>query len=162
MTISIRAANIDDFQAIKAIYAQPNCYANTFQLPYPSDDLWHERLKEYDSNHHSLVALIDGVIVGQIGLLVCATPRRKHVADIGMGVSGSHQGKGVGDALLAAVIDLAINWLAVTRIELGVYTDNAAAIGLYKKHGFEMEGTAKKYAFRDGKYVDTYFMAKVI
>ena len=39
----------------------------------------------------------------------------------------------------------------VLRIELTVYTDNAAAIALYRKFGFEIEGTHRAYALRDGR-----------
>ena len=42
-----------------------------------------------------------------------------------------------------------------------VYTDNAAAIHLYEKFGFVIEGTKRKYAFRDGEYVDAHVMARV-
>ena len=34
-------------------------------------------------------------------------------------------------------------------------------IALYKKFGFEMEGTHCRYAFRDGGFVDAYFMARL-
>ncbi|VFS45849.1 GNAT family N-acetyltransferase [Budvicia aquatica] len=54
--------------------------------------------------------------------------RRRHVATIGMGVSEDFFGQGVGSVLLAAAIDLAENWMAVTRIELEVYADNQPAI----------------------------------
>jgi len=43
-----------------------------------------------------------------------------------------------------------------------VYVDNVPAISLYKKFGFETEGTLKKYAFRAGKYVDAYTMARIV
>ncbi|OJB92311.1 hypothetical protein [Yersinia ruckeri] len=39
---------------------------------------------------------------------------------------------------------------------------NTAAIALYKKFGFETEGTGKRFAFRDGQYVDIAYMARVI
>ena len=42
-----------------------------------------------------------------------------------------------------------------------MYTDNEPAIKLYQKFGFKIEGTAVRYAFRDGEYVDTYFMARL-
>ena len=32
---------------------------------------------------------------------------------------------------------------------------------LYRKFGFEIEGTHKAYALRDGRYVDTYAMARL-
>jgi putative acetyltransferase len=59
------------------------------------------------------------------------------------------------------MVDLADNWLNVRRIELTVFTDNAAAIHLYEKHGFVIEGTNRQYAFRDGQYADVYTMARL-
>jgi L-phenylalanine/L-methionine N-acetyltransferase len=47
------------------------------------------------------------------------------------------------------------------RVELSVYTDNAAGIALYEKFGFEIEGTHHRYAFRNGEYVDAYSMARI-
>ena len=32
---------------------------------------------------------------------------------------------------------------------------------LYKKLGFEIEGTHRKFAFREGEYADCYAMARV-
>ena len=39
------------------------------------------------------------------------------------------------------------------RVELTVYADNEAAIGLYRKFGFEAEGLFRDYAVRDGQWV---------
>ena len=78
-----------------------------------------------------------------------------------MAVRDDWQGKGVGTALMEAVLDLADNWLNLTRVELTVYTDNAAGIALYKKFGFEIEGTHRRYAFRNGEYADAYSMARI-
>jgi putative acetyltransferase len=38
--------------------------------------------------------------------------------------------------------------------------DNASAIALYKKFGFEIEGTHKRFAYYDGEYVDAHIMAR--
>jgi putative acetyltransferase len=62
---------------------------------------------------------------------------------------------------MEAALDLADNWLNLTRVELTVYTDNAAGIALYEKFGFEIEGTHRRYAFRNGEYADAYSMARV-
>jgi len=32
---------------------------------------------------------------------------------------------------------------------------------LYRKYGFVIEGTARAYAFRNGRYVDAYAMARI-
>jgi putative acetyltransferase len=79
-----------------------------------------------------------------------------------MAVRDDWQGKGVGTALMRAVLDLADNWLNLTRIALHVYVDNAPAIALYRKFGFEIEGTHRRFAFRNGEYVDSYSMARVV
>jgi putative acetyltransferase len=57
---------------------------------------------------------------------------------------------------------MADKWLNLTRLELEVYTDNESAIRLYERFGFEREGTLRQHAFRDGKYVDSYFMARLV
>jgi putative acetyltransferase len=62
---------------------------------------------------------------------------------------------------MQAAIDLADNWINLTRLELEVYTDNEPAIRLYKKFGFTIEGTLLGFAYRDGQYVDTYMMARL-
>jgi putative acetyltransferase len=62
---------------------------------------------------------------------------------------------------MAAMIDLADNWLGIHRIELSVYTDNAPAVHLYEKFGFAIEGTARQFALRGGEYVDAYYMARL-
>ena len=79
-----------------------------------------------------------------------------------MGVKDNVQGKGVGSALLAAIIDLSDKWLNLRRLELTVFVDNERGINLYQKFGFEIEGESKDYAFRCGEYVNVYHMARVV
>lgn len=80
---------------------------------------------------------------------------------LGMTVRADWHGKGVGSALMEALLALADGWLNVTRIELTVFVDNERAIALYRKFGFEIEGTHKAYALRAGRYVDTHTMGRV-
>lgn len=77
-----------------------------------------------------------------------------------MAVRDDWQRRGVGTALLSAAVDLADNWIGYARLELTVYADNAAAVALYRKFGFEVEGTARRYALRDGRFVDAFMMAR--
>jgi L-phenylalanine/L-methionine N-acetyltransferase len=35
------------------------------------------------------------------------------------------------------------------------------AIALYEKFEFEVEGTHRRFAFRDGEYIDAYSMARL-
>lgn len=159
--IKIRHSDSNDIQAIRDIYSGNVAYSGTLQLPFPSLAAWESRLGNLPQGVYSLVAEIEGELVGQIGLHVEQNQRRKHVAGFGMAVKDTFQGKGAGTKLLSAVIDLAENWLNIQRLELTVYTDNEAAIGLYRKHGFNIEGESPKFAFRNGEFVSVYYMARV-
>jgi putative acetyltransferase len=161
MDVEVRSAEPSDARAIKEVYECKNAYSGTLQLPHPSLDLWENRISNVPDNVYAYVALLDGEVVGNLGFEVCTNSRRRHVASFGMGIKDNAQGKGVGSALLATAIDLADNWLNLKRIEITVYVDNERAINLYKKFGFELEGEAKNYAFRDGKYVNVYHLARI-
>ena len=156
----IRAARVIDFEAIAAISAMPSFRAGTLRLPFQSADLTRKFLESQGENDLSLVAERDGVVVGSAGWRRFAG-RRLHAAAIGMGVHDAHVGRGIGTALLAAILDAADNWHAIRRLELTVYTDNDAAIRLYRRHGFESEGTLRDFAFKAGRYVDATAMARI-
>src|SRR5689334_19240981 len=145
MSFTIRRAEPEDFEAVRAIYAAPRAQAATLQLPFPSLDLWRRRLSAVDANTHHLLACAGDDVVGQIGLHVSPHPRRRHVAELGMGVRDDWQGRRVGTALVQAALELADRWLQLRRIELQVYADNAAAIALYTRHGFVEEGRHRDY-----------------
>ena len=159
--ITIRRAEPADFEAVQAIYAMPRAQAGTLQLPFPSLDLWRQRLQVVDPNAHVLLACAGDEVIGQLGLYAASHPRRRHVGDIGMGVRDDWQGRGVGTALLGAAIDLADRWLQLRRLELEVYADNTAGIALYARHGFIEEGRHRDFAFRDGAFVDALSLARL-
>jgi L-phenylalanine/L-methionine N-acetyltransferase len=162
MDITVRRAEPEDYEALHRIISGPMAIAGTMQLPLPSAEMWRKRLSEPSEDRFSLVACVDGEVVGNLGLETNSTRwRMRHAGRIGMAVHDDWQGKGVGSALMEAALDLADNWLNLTRIELHVYVDNAAGIALYEKFGFEIEGTHRRFAFRDGEYVDAYSMARL-
>jgi putative acetyltransferase len=160
--IVIRRTEPADYGAIREIHAQPLAVRGTLQLPFPSAEDWRKRLADQPNNLFSLVACLDQDIVGNLGLFVRdQSPRRRHVGDIGMAVHDAWQGRGIGSALMQAAVDLADRWINLRRLELTVYTDNAPAIALYRKYGFEVEGRLRDFAFRDGAFIDAYAMARL-
>lgn len=48
------------------------------------------------------------------------------------------------------------------RLELTVVTENRAAVALYKKDGFLIEGVKKHSLMIDGKAFDEYYMVKIL
>ena len=109
-----------------------------------------------------LVAEADGQIVG---MLNCRGGRRRavrHTATLGMSVAKEWRNQGIGGKLLARAIEWAKASGVVTRIELHVYTRNKAAIHLYEKVGFEVEGRLRRRVYRDGEYHDNLAMALLL
>ncbi|MEE4311519.1 MAG: GNAT family protein [candidate division KSB1 bacterium] len=56
------------------------------------------------------------------------------------------------------MVRYAFDTLNLNRIQLHVCAENAAAIKIYKKSGFQKEGVLRKAMFRNGKYIDFYVM----
>jgi putative acetyltransferase len=160
LKITIRAIEPDDYVALAKILEGPKAQAGTLQLPYPSQEMWKKRLENRSDNRYSLLAIVDNQVVGQASINV-GGGRQRHMGDLGITVHDDYQGRGVGTALMAALLDLGDNWLNLSRIQLEVYTDNVPAIALYKKFNFEVEGTLRNFAFRNGSYVDAYIMARL-
>ena len=164
MTITIRRASTKDASAFARMMADPAVYPSLLQMPYASEERWAALLGEGQAagtpDIH-LVAERGGEVVGSAGLhAVGKALRRRHAMAMGISVVKEAQGQGVGSALMTALCDYADRWLGTLRIELTVYTDNEAALCLYRKFGFEIEGTLRAYAMRDGCYVDAYAMAR--
>jgi putative acetyltransferase len=160
--VVIRRAEPEDFRELQRIHEQPRATWGTLQLPYPSAQNWRKRLEKQVGDHYALVACARDLIVGSLGLVVPErSPRRAHVGSIGMVVHDQWQGQGIGTALLKAAVELADRWLNLRRLELTAFVDNDVALRLYKKFGFEIEGLLRRYAFRDGAYVDAYTLARL-
>jgi putative acetyltransferase len=156
----IRATQSEDMVALTALINLPGFRAGTLRRPYQSAEQTRLWLEKQNSNSLNIVALQDGQLVGHAGFN-CYSGRRSHAAELGIGVHDNHQGKGIGTALLKEVIDSADNWFGIKRLELNVYTDNAPAIRLYERFGFEAEGVRKAYAFKAGIYADALCMARL-
>ena len=162
MDYEIRHATPADYEAVTRIMSGPKAVWGTLQVPFPSPEVWRKRLVEPEQGLTLLVACHQAEPVGMIGLHTRPDqPRRRHAACLGMTVRDDWQGKRVGTALMKAALDLADKWLNLERIELDVYCDNEPGVRLYRNFGFEVEGTLRRHAFRDGRFVDAFLMARL-
>jgi len=165
MTITVRRAGPKDAAAFARIMGDPAIYPGLMQLPYTDEEIWRARLAENlapGKTDLPLAAELNGDVVGTAGLHpVGAQLRRRHALMLGISVLPQAQRQGVGSALMTAMCDYADRWAGALRIELTVYADNHGAIALYRKFGFEIEGTHRGYALRDGVYADVHAMARL-
>lgn len=166
MSVSLPDIAIEPLQAmhlagITQLYRDPAVCRQVLQMPYQSIDVWRKRLEATTDRRIPLVALHQGEVVGNISLEQYSRIRQSHVGTIGMGVASAWQGKGIGAQLMAAALAVADDWMNLRRVELTVFADNEAAIGLYERFGFDVEGRLRDYAVRDGAYVDALSMARL-
>ena len=162
MNLDIRAVAEQDHQAIHEILTSPHVLAGSMRIPLSPLQRTRERLTPA-AGTYQLAAQTEDRVVG-FGELVTYPdePRHRHVAEINLvAVHADWVGKGIGRALMTAMIDLADNWLNITRLGLIVFTDNTHAIRLYKSLGFTIEGTMPRLAFGAGSWMDAHMMGRL-
>jgi RimJ/RimL family protein N-acetyltransferase len=117
--------------------------------------------KYNDLDNLYLVGDHDGRIIAD---LTCAIDPRwslcSHVAVLGMEIQKKYRGQGLGTLM----VEHAIEWARrreVVRLELEVFEENGAAIRLYTKFGFEIEGCKRAYVFQRGAYYNQLIMSRL-
>jgi L-phenylalanine/L-methionine N-acetyltransferase len=159
--IEVRGLEKVDWPAVVQILNQPKVIWGTLEPPYVTLAEFSKRQASVPDRNRSLVAAIGGTVVGIGGIYPNDNPRRAHAAAIGMAVHDAYSGRGVGRAILIALLDLADTWLQCSRVELVVWADNRRAISLYEKFGFQKEGVFRNYSRRGNAYVDALSMARM-
>lgn len=87
--------------------------------------------------------------------------RKRHSVYIALGIAEGQRGKGIGTKLFETLE----SWAAgkgLRRLELTVMENNEAGRALYKKAGFEIEGTKRDSLIIDGRFVDEFYMSKIL
>jgi RimJ/RimL family protein N-acetyltransferase len=112
------------------------------------------------NNSMIFIAEVDNKIVGHLSAYGDSFKRNKHRAYIVIGILQAFTEQGIGKKLFEAM-DIWARKVSLHRLELTVMTHNNHAIKLYKKMGFEIEGTKRHSLKIDGQYVDEFYMAKL-
>lgn len=163
--VRVRAFDSGDVEDLVETFQQPGCIAGTLQMPFREPEELRERFRGRVPGMWRLVAEVEhegrARVVGVLTVHQHQRPRRDHAGELGMLVHDRWQGRGIGGKLLRAGTELADRWLGLTRLELTVFADNARAIRLYESCGFEVEGRLRRYALRDGQWVDSLAMARL-
>jgi ribosomal-protein-alanine N-acetyltransferase len=126
---------------------------------FPGDDPWRESAfqAELDAGHKYVGAYTEtGELIGYAGISVLGARGHAEANVHTIGVDPALQGKGIGRALLRALLAFADEVAAPVYLE--VRTDNEAAIGLYEAHGFSRIGIRRRYYWPSG--ADAYTMAR--
>ncbi|KIL50905.1 GNAT family N-acetyltransferase [Jeotgalibacillus campisalis] len=102
-----------------------------------------------------------GKLLGYLIVIGGNARRTKHSVYLVIGISTQYQGLGIGTKLFKQLEEWA-TLHNIHRLELSVVTRNKAGLRLYKKMGFEIEGTKRHSLLIDGEFVDEYYMSKLL
>lgn len=150
-------ADFRDLHHVLDVIARERQFLAIFQAPPFEQSLaFYRRVVANDLCQ--LVAIQAGGLVGWCDILPCHGEARAHVGTLGIGVLPQMRGQGIGHRLIEHALDKALE-KGIYRIELNVRSDNAAAIRLYQRFGFQTEGQ-QRAAYRVGeKHFDGLAMA---
>jgi RimJ/RimL family protein N-acetyltransferase len=166
MHYSIRSATPSDAKELSELRLQID--GETENLDRESgeafiDEAGFKQLIETDttqSRNLFLVAVMDNVIVGFSRCAGTYLKRFSHKVEFGVCVLKEFWGYGIGKNLLTQCIAWADS-NNIKKITLNVMETNKTAIELYKRLGFEIEGTLKNdKVITDGKYYNTILMGR--
>lgn len=154
-----RLSNADDFEFIYHLYMHPEI--NPFLLYEPMEKsafapifqqlLDDEVLYVFEVNH---------IPIGMFKLIPLKY-RTAHIAYLGgAAIDPLFSGQGFAQKMFAGIIALGKS-RNLKRIELSVSVENARAIALYEKCGFQQEGVLRQYTYlqNENRYLDEALMA---
>lgn len=155
----VRPATAEDLPAIgrgmKAVVDEETWLAT--ESTATAAELEERFRRELERGRPLLVLEDDGTIVGSIALYPTSV---SGVLSLGMWILASHRGRGGGRMLMDAA--LAARPGDAHKIELEVWPENEAAIGLYQAMGFEREGLRRNhYRRQDGSLRSALIMARL-
>ena len=144
-----------DWTAVAAIYAEGIATrAATFETEPPEYD-------SFDARHHAehrLVALDNGRVVGWAALAPTSSRTcYAGVAETSVYVTASGRGRGIGRALMEALLASAAGG-GIWSIQAGMFPENAASLALHESLGFRVVGRFERIAQLDGVWRDTVLL----
>ena len=161
--LTIRDSRVDDLPAIREIYAAEVLEGTaSFELTPPdSAEMAARREAVLAGGLPHLVAEIGGRIAGY----AYAGPYRprpayRHTVENSVYTARWARRRGVGQALLEALITACTAIGKRQMIAVIGDTDNVASIRLHAAHGFDHVGTLKDVGFKHGRWLDVVLMQR--
>ena len=149
-------SSADLYRLYQEVYSSADGMSETFAEKFAGADAFAlDIAARRQSGGIALVAAIDGQPLAYATLTPRRQSRLRHAAELNTGVASSARGQGCGERLLRAALERAQRSPTIEIVYLTVRADNAAALGLYQKVGFEQLTRLE----RDTKVADRYFDA---
>ena len=114
-------------------------------------------------NQITLLAFLNDKIAGIVNITADQRKRVRHIGDLFIVIGKKYWNNGLGSLLLEEAVEWAQASGILRRLQLTVQTRNLAAVHLYQKHGFAIEGRQERGAYiEEGEFIDVYLMGRLI
>lgn len=146
-----------DWESVRAIYREGIATGDaTFEQSAPEWEQW-------DEGHLRacrLVARSRGEVLGWAALSPVSRRRvYRGVAEVSVYVSGQARRKGVGMALLTALI-VSSEREGIWTLQAGIFPENTGSLELHRRAGFRVVGTRERVGSMDGRWRDVVLMER--
>jgi phosphinothricin acetyltransferase len=161
--VQVRPASAEDLPAIQAIYSYHVAHGlASFEEEPPSVEEMRRRFDDVRSRGLPYLAADFGGVVAGYGY--CAPYRSRsayrYALEDSVYVRHGSEGRGVGSALLQALIERCQGLGYRTIIAVIGDSANAASINLHASFGFVRVGTLRSVGFKFGRWVDSVLMQR--
>ena len=164
-SLIIREARLEDAEALLSVVNEVASEENLILLDKGEYDVRLERRHILSAKSTGktliLVAEVEGKVVGVGEVKIGEFKKNSHTAELGLAVIKEFRRLGVGKALMNEMLSSAER-MGVEKVWLSVFSTNDAAIALYRKFGFVLEGIRKKQFKIGNTYADELLMAKFL
>ncbi|UCE09117.1 MAG: GNAT family N-acetyltransferase [Candidatus Thorarchaeota archaeon] len=159
--VTLRSLKADDKNGLVSMFSSMTNAALEWGMPPYTEEVVERWIASIQSLI-SLVAIYDNQIVGYSAIFKHSHPRRLGIGEMGIYIHQDFHGVGLGTLMTNKVVTVAVEQ-GLHRLSLEVVEDNEAAVKLYKKSGFLLEGTMKDAYFgEDKKYHNTLIMSRIL
>jgi L-amino acid N-acyltransferase YncA len=163
--VMVRDATEQDMAAIQAIYAQEvlHGFASFEEVPPSIDAMLGRRASVLDLGLPYLAAEAAGRVVGySYATGYRPRPAYRHTIEDSVYVADGMQGRGIGRALLSALIARCEGGPWRQMVAVIGNSGNAGSIALHRQQGFRLVGTFEAVGFKLGRWVDTVLMQRAL
>jgi phosphinothricin acetyltransferase len=147
----------EDWDAVARILAEGIATGQaTFETEVPAWEAW-------DRSHlpaHRLVAAEDGRVLGWAALApVSPRPVYAGVAEVSVYVAADARGRGVGAALLDALVRSSEH-VGIWTLQAGIFPENDASLRLHRSAGFRVVGRRERLGRLHGTWRDVLLVER--
>ena len=163
--VDIRNATLEDCDALRCFASDlfAERLPGIYDRPAPSAEAERAFMASRlgPDNATLVVAMVDSEVVGLLDFLGGSYGEDAHAGEFGLSVAREYRGRGIGSALIEALMDWAPAH-GVRRIQASTWSNNPRASRLYERLGFVCEGVRRGAIVSGGETLDVLVLVRML